>query len=74
MHHETPDLSQQPAPPELIAKAKAAVRECEVRCFWFWHPDAVLRTMEDIKEVIRELRRNGNRRAWRATQELQRCL
>lgn len=74
MIHETPDLSQEPAPPELIAKAEAAVREYEVQCFWFWQPDAVVRTLEDIRVVIKELRRNGNRRAWIAAQELQRCL
>lgn len=63
-----------PAPPELVAKAEAAVREFEVQCFWFWHPDAVVRSVEDVLVVIMELRRNGNRRAWLAAQELQRCL
>lgn len=67
-----PDLT--PAPSELVAKAEAAVREFEVQCFWFWRPDAVVRTVEDIQVVIKELRRNGDRRAWRAAQELQRCL
>lgn len=63
-----------PAPPELVVKAEAAVREYEVLCFWFWHPEARIRTMADVREVIAELRRNGNRRAWLAAQELQRCL
>lgn len=63
-----------PAAPELVAKAEAAVREFEVQCFWFWHPDAVVRSVEDVLVVIMELRRNGNRRAWLAAQELQRCL
>ena len=74
MIHETPELSLEPAPPELIAKAEAAVREFEVQCFWFWRSDAEVRTVEDIRLVINELRRNGGRRAWSAAQELQRCL
>jgi len=63
-----------PASPELVAKAVAAVREFEAQCFWFWHPDAVVQTLEDVEVVIKELRRNGNRRAWLAAQELQQCL
>jgi hypothetical protein len=63
-----------PAPPELVAKAEEAVREYEALCFWFWHPEAWIRTMEDVREVIAELRRYGNRRAWMAAQELRRCL
>lgn len=63
-----------PVPPELVAKAEAAVREYEVQCFWFWHPEARIRTMADVREVIAELRRYGNRRAWLAAQDLQRCL
>lgn len=71
---ESTNLDQTPAPPELIARAEALVREFGVQCFWFWHPDAVVRTLEDIRVVIKELRRNGDRRAWLDAQELQRCL
>lgn len=67
-----PDLT--PAPPELIAKAEALVREYGAQCFWFWHPDAKVRNRDDIKQVIRELRRNGNRETWHAAQQLQQCL
>jgi hypothetical protein len=63
-----------PAPPELVAEAEAAVREFEVECFWFWHPDAVVSTMEDVRLVVEHLRMYGNWRAWRIAQELQRCL
>jgi len=74
MIYQSPELSREPAPPELVARAEAAVREFEVQCFWFWHPDAAIRTVEDIQVVIHELRRNGGRRAWNAARELQRCL
>jgi hypothetical protein len=74
MISEQTNLDQTPAPPELVARAEAAVREYEVQCFWFWTPAAVVNTVEDIKVVIKELRRNGDRRAWLAAQDLQRCL
>lgn len=73
LEQESP-LSTHPAPPELIKRAEALFREYDAQCFWFWHPNAVIRTLEDIHVIVRELRRNGNRRAWLAAQELQRCL
>jgi hypothetical protein len=36
-----------PAPPELIAKAEALVSQYEVECFWFRHPDAKARLLEE---------------------------
>jgi hypothetical protein len=74
MIHETSELSQELAPPELIAKAEALVREYEGQCFWFRHPEANIRFMGDLRIVVEHLREYGNRRAWRAAQELQRCL
>ena len=73
LEQDRPLITSQ-APPELIAKAEALVRQYAAQCFWFWHPDAVVNSVEDIRTVIRELRRNGNRQAWLAAQELQRCL
>jgi len=74
MVSECTDPAQTPAPPELIAKAEALVREYSVHCFWFWHPDAKVRFMGDVRLVVQHLREYGNWRAWRAAQELQRCL
>ena len=62
------------ASPELIAKAEALVREYAVTCFWFRHPEAKVRFLGDIRIVIQHLREYGNRRAWLAAQDLQRCL
>jgi len=64
--------SESLAPPELVAQAEEAVREFRSLCFWFWHPDALVRTMADIREVITELRRYGNPQAWLTAQEFQR--
>lgn len=68
------DLDQTPAPPELIARAEALVREYDVDCFWFRHPEAKVRFMGDVRIVVEHLREYGNWRAWRDAQELQRCL
>jgi len=68
------DPALTPSPPELIARAEALVREYGVQCFWFWHPDARVRTREDVQLVVKELRRNGSRKAWLAAKELKRCL
>lgn len=43
---EVPKSGSDTAPPELVAMAEAAVREFEVRCFWFWRPDVVARTAD----------------------------
>lgn len=67
-------LDQTPAPPELIARAEALVREYDVHCFWFRHPEARVRFLGDVRLVVEHLREYGNWRAWRAAQELQRCL
>ena len=63
-----------PAPPELVAKAEAAVREFGVQCFWFRHPEAKIRFMGEVRLVIQHLREYGGWRAWWTAQELQRCL
>lgn len=67
-------LSTHPAPPELIARAEALVKEYDVDCFWFRDPEAEVRFLGDVRLVIEHLREYGNWRAWLAAQELQRCL
>lgn len=62
-----------PAPPELAARAMALVDEFP-RCFWFWHPDASVRYLDDVRLVIHHLREYGGWKAWEAAQELQECL
>lgn len=63
-----------PAPPELVEKAEAAVREFSIACFWFRHPHAQVRLFGDVRLVIRHLREYGGWKAWWTAQELQRCL
>jgi hypothetical protein len=62
-----------PAPADLIERATAQVRS-HPECFWFRHPEARIRHLEDIRLVIEHLREYGDRRAWRAAQELNQCL
>ena len=69
--HELPPPT--PAPPELVERASALVRS-HPECFWFWHAEARLRHVEDVRLVIEHLREYGDRRAWWAAQGLHRCL
>ena len=63
-----------PAPPELIARAEALVKKYEIDCFWFRHPEAKVRYLDDVRLVVHHLREYGDHNAWRAAQEIQRCL
>jgi hypothetical protein len=63
-----------PAPPELIARAEALVKKFELKCFWFRHPEARVRYIDDVELVIRHLREYGNHEAWKDAQELSKCL
>jgi hypothetical protein len=62
-----------PVSPELIARAWELVRQFP-ECFWFRHPEARIRYREDVRLVVEHLREYGDRRAWRAAQELHQCL
>ena len=62
-----------PAPPDLVARAEAAVSEFS-ECFWFWRPGARVRYLDDIRLVVTHLREYGGWKAWRVAQDLQRCL
>jgi hypothetical protein len=62
-----------PAPADLIGRASALVREFP-ECFWFWHPEARVRQLEDVRLVVEHLREYGGGRAWHAAQELHRCF
>ena len=57
----------------LVDRAAALMREFP-DCFWFWHPDAQILNRSDLRLVISHLREYGDRRAWRAAQELKKCL
>lgn len=57
----------------LIERAMTLVRSFP-ECFWFWHSDARVRHLEDVRLVIEHLREYGGHRAWWAAQELHQCL
>jgi len=69
--HEFPPPT--PASPELVERASALVKK-HSECFWFRHPEARIRYLEDVRLVVEHLREYGDRRAWREAQELHRCL
>lgn len=62
-----------PAPPELCEWAMALVCDHH-ECFWFRHPEARIRHLEDVRLVVEHLREYGGRRAWWGAQELHKCL
>ena len=62
-----------PAPPELVARADALMSRFP-ECFWFWRTDARIRSLDDVRLVVRHLREYGGRDAWVAAQDLARCL
>lgn len=43
-------------------------------CFWFWRPDVRLVSADDVRLVVKNLRKFGNRAAWTAAQHLDQCL
>ncbi|WP_367873368.1 hypothetical protein [Luteolibacter sp. Populi] len=61
------------APPELVARAEALRRKFP-GCFWYWDPDARIRYLDDLREVVLQLRKHGDREAWLAAQEFHKCL
>lgn len=69
--HEMPTPT--PAPQELIERAVMLVRS-HPECFWFRHPEARVRHLEDVRLIVEHLREYGDRRAWLAAQDLHRCL
>ena len=58
----------------LRARAEALVKEYEIACFWFWHPEVRVRYLDDVRQVVHHLREYGNHKAWQAAQELNKCL
>lgn len=61
------------APADLVALASGLVHRYP-ECFWFWRPDAPIRSLDDVRLVVRQLRDYGGRDAWLAAQDLSPCL
>jgi hypothetical protein len=59
--------------PDVAARAEALVKQFP-ECFWFWRPDVRVRSVDDVRLVIRHLRAHGGHDAWHAAQDLHRCL
>jgi hypothetical protein len=57
----------------LVEQATALVRG-HPECFWFWHPEARIKNLEDVRLVVEHLREYGDHQAWWDAQELQKCL
>jgi hypothetical protein len=68
-----PVPTQPELPPALTAHAAALVQR-HPECFWYWRPDAPIRSLEDVRLVVRHLREYGGHDAWLAARELNECL
>ena len=64
----------QTVPEAVLEMARAAVKKYYSRCFWFWKENPPLRTVDDVRSVIEHLRGYGDKNAWRAAQNIVRCL
>lgn len=62
-----------PVSEDLSRMAHEAVKNFH-ECFWWWNPEAPIKTRDDVREVIEALRENGGHRAWWTAQALQKCL
>jgi len=66
-------MEDRPVAPELLAKGEELVRTFR-ECFWFRHPEAEIRNIEDLHLLVQHMREYGGWREWRAAQDLHQCL
>jgi hypothetical protein len=52
-----------------VREARRAFRHFRATCFWSYRPDLVIRS-EDVPWVAEQLRKHGNREAWRVAARL----
>ena len=57
----------------MIASAAVLIMRFP-ECFWYWRPDVRLVSADDVRLVVKNLRKYGNREAWTAAQHLDQCL
>lgn len=70
---EQPASYGTPVTPEVLEMARQAVRDFH-ECFWWWDENAELRTREEVRQVIENLRKAGGHRAWWTAQKIHKCL
>jgi hypothetical protein len=62
-----------PASADLVTRAETLISR-HPGCFWFWHPDARIHTLDDVRLVVRHLREYGGHSAWLDARDLHQCL
>jgi hypothetical protein len=68
-----PTANPAPASEAAVALARETVGRFPA-CFWFRRADAPVRSVADVELVVQRLRQHGDRRAWSAALEIERCL
>lgn len=58
---------------EVLEMAQQAVRDFH-ECFWWWDEKAELKTRDEVRQVVENLRKSGGHRAWWTAQKIHKCL
>jgi hypothetical protein len=68
-----PNSNLCPAPEKAVTLALAALARFP-GCFWFRRADAPVQTVAEVELIVQRLRQHGDRHAWEAALEIERCL
>jgi hypothetical protein len=68
-----PSTDQRPASEAAVVAAREATARFPM-CFWMRRGDAAVRSVADVELIVQRLRQHGNRSAWAAALEIERCL
>lgn len=60
-------------PGEVLKRARLALSR-HAECFWMRRSDVPLAGRGDVELVVRRLRENGGRAAWKSAREIEACL
>ncbi|MDP1587982.1 MAG: hypothetical protein Q8M07_09580 [Prosthecobacter sp.] len=58
---------------EVLELAQQAVRDFH-ECFWWWDEKAEIKTRDEVRQVVENLRKSGGHRAWWTAQKIHKCL
>jgi hypothetical protein len=60
-------------PEEVLKRARLALSQ-HAECFWMRRADVPLARRGDVELIVRRLRENGGRAAWKSAREIEACL
>ena len=66
------ETEHEPVSAEALRRAQEAVEKFP-GCFWFWVDHPVIKSAQDVAEVMRNLRNHGGRDAWEMAAKIAKC-